>query len=70
LDDVRTGDDDVLVWLVSALCLQVLDLSDDALAIDDLAKDDVLLVKMWCGNSGNKELGAVCAFSGGKPRPS
>jgi hypothetical protein len=47
--------------LVSALSLQVLDLAHDALAVDDLAVDYVLLVEMGCGNGGNEELRAVCA---------
>ena len=48
-----------MVWLVAGLRLEVLDLSHDALAVDDFAKDYVLLVQMRCIDSGDEELGAV-----------
>lgn len=48
-----------MIWLVPALGLQILDLSHNALAVDDLAKDDVLLVQMWRWNGRNEELGTV-----------
>jgi hypothetical protein len=48
-------------WLVAALSLQVLDLSHDALAVDDLSVDDVLLVKMRCRDGGDEELRSIGA---------
>lgn len=46
----------IVPWLVTALGLKVLDLSDDALAVDHFAEDDVLIVEMWCGDGCNEEL--------------
>lgn len=43
---VRTNDDSILKRLISTLCLQILNLPDDALAIDDLAKHNMFLVQM------------------------
>jgi hypothetical protein len=51
-----------MVWLVAALCLEVLNCSHDALAVDDLAEHNVLLVQVWRGNGGNEELRAVGAY--------
>jgi len=60
------GDDGVLLGLVAALGGEVLDLADDGLAADDLAEDDVLAVKMGCGDSRDEELRAVGAWKGAK----
>lgn len=49
-------------WLVAALCLEVLDCSDDAFAVDDFTKDNVLLVEMWCQDGGNEELRAIGVY--------
>jgi hypothetical protein len=46
-------------WLVAALGLQVLDLPHDALAVDDLSVDDVLLVEMRCRDGGDEELRSI-----------
>jgi len=35
------------------LRLEVFDLAYDALAVDDLAEYDVLLVEMWCRDGGD-----------------
>jgi hypothetical protein len=52
-------------WLVLALNLEVLDLSDDAFAVDDLAEYDVLLVEVRCQDGGDEELGSIrgCTLS-------
>jgi len=57
----RTVDGNVMPWLVGTLCLEVLNRPDHALAADDLAEDDVLLVEMGCGNGRDEELRAICA---------
>jgi hypothetical protein len=48
-------------WLVAALCLEVFDRSDHALAANNLAEDDVFLVEMGCGDGRDEELRAVGA---------
>jgi hypothetical protein len=58
----HTNDGNVLKWLVSTLCLEILNLSDDALAVDDLAEDNMLLVQVWRRNSRDKELRAIGTF--------
>ena len=58
---VLTNDGGVVPWLVAALGLQVLDLSHDALAVDDLSVDDVLLVEMRCRDGGDEELRSIGA---------
>lgn len=60
---IRTDDSGILPWLVAALGLQVLNLSHDALAVDDLAVDYVLLIEMRCGDCGDEELRAVGAWA-------
>ena len=55
------SDGSVLEWLISALRLEVLDFSDDALAVDDFSKDNMFLVQMRRENGSDEELGAVCA---------
>jgi hypothetical protein len=57
----HTDDGDIMQWLVAALCLEILDRSYDALAVDDLAEHNMLLVQMWCGDGGDEELRAVGA---------
>jgi hypothetical protein len=42
---------------VAALCFEVLDFSDDTLAIDDLTEDYVLVVEVRCGDRCDEELG-------------
>jgi hypothetical protein len=59
--DHLTDDGSIMPWLVAALCLEVLNRSYDALAIDDLAKHNMLLVQVWCRNGGDEELRAVGA---------
>jgi hypothetical protein len=59
---LRTQDGDVLPWLVAALCLEVLDLTDDALAVDDFTEHDVLLVQVRCVDGRDEELRAVGAW--------
>lgn len=56
-----TYDSSLMPRLVAALCLEVLDLPDDALAVDDLAEHDVLLVQMWRQDRRDEELGSVRA---------
>jgi hypothetical protein len=58
----HTNDSSVAEWLVAALCLKVLNFPDNALAVDDLAEYNMLVVQVWCGNGGNEELGAVGAW--------
>jgi type IV secretory pathway TrbD component len=54
----------VLQWLVAALCLEVFNLAHNALAVDDLTEDDVLLIEVRCRDRGYKELGAICSWPG------
>jgi hypothetical protein len=63
---ILTNDGSVVPRLIAALSLQVLDLAHDALAVDNLAIDDVLLVEVRCGDGGDEELRAVgaCLVSG------
>lgn len=56
-----TDDGGVVEGLVAALRLEVLDFSDNALAVDDLAEDYVLVVKMRRWYRGDEELRAVGA---------
>jgi len=56
---VLTNDGGIVPWLVAALGLQVLDLSHDALAVNDLSVDDVLLVEMRCRDGGDEELRSI-----------
>jgi hypothetical protein len=58
---VLTNDGRVLGRLVTGLSLQVLNLAHNALAVDDLAVDDVLLVQMWRGDGRDEELRSVGA---------
>lgn len=55
---MRTDDGNVLLRFV-ILCVQVLDLSNYAFAIEHFAKDDMLAVKMGSRAGGYKELRAV-----------
>jgi hypothetical protein len=57
-----TCNNSLLQWFVAALCLEVLDCSDDAFAVDDFAEDDMLLVEMWCQNGSDEELRAIGAY--------
>jgi len=52
-------DGGIVDGLVAALGLEILDLADDALAVDDFAEDDVLVVEMGCRDGGDEELRAV-----------
>ena len=54
-------DGGIVEGLVAALGLEILNLADDALAVDDFAEDDVLVVKMGCRDRGDEELRAVCS---------
>ncbi len=56
-----TNDSSVLPRLVAALGLEILDLSNDALAINNFAINNMFLIEMWCGDSGNEELRAISA---------
>lgn len=58
-----TNDCGVMEGLIAALSLQILNLSYDAFAVDDLAIDYMLLVQMRCGHGGNEELRAIGAYS-------
>lgn len=60
----HTNDCRILQGFVAALGLEVLNCSDDALAVNNLAKYDMLLVEMWCRNSCNEKLGAVGSGAG------
>jgi hypothetical protein len=42
-----------------ALCGEIFDLSDNGLAVDDFAEDDVFAVEMGGWDGCNEELGAV-----------
>lgn len=48
--------------LVAGGGLEVLDLAHDALAVDDLSEDDVLLVEVGGRDGGDEELGAVGSY--------
>ena len=61
---VHTLDDNIFPWLVSALCLQVLNLSHNALSVDHLAENHMLLVQMGRGHRCNEELATVGAGAG------
>ena len=54
-----TNDDNFVLWLIAALRFEVLDFSHDALSVDDLTEDDVLLVQVRSDDGRNKELRAV-----------
>ena len=56
---VLTNDGRLLGRLVARLSLQVLNLAHNALAVDNLAIDDMLLVQVRRGDSRNEELRSV-----------
>lgn len=59
LELTTVGDEGFLLGLVAGLGRQVLDLANDGLAVEDFAKDNVLVVEVGGGNGGDEELGAV-----------
>lgn len=60
---VRTDNDRLLRGLVSGLGRQVLNLANDALAVEDFAEDYVFSIEVRRGHGGNKELRAVCSYT-------
>lgn len=56
-----TNDGSIVQRLVAALGLQVLNLAYDALSIDNLAVNDVLVVEMGCRDGSDEELRAIGA---------
>lgn len=50
--------------LVTARCLEILNLPHNTLSVDDFAENNMLLVQMWRWHSGDEELASVGARSG------
>jgi hypothetical protein len=59
----RTENGYILERLVAALTFEVLDVADDALAVDDSAEHNVLLVQMGSGDGRDEELRAIGPWS-------
>jgi hypothetical protein len=63
LQRCRTENGYILEWLVAGLTFEVLDVAHDALAVDDSAEHNVLLVQVGSGHGRDEELRAIGPWS-------
>lgn len=57
--DGRTDNDSIVYWFIATLSLEILHLPHDTLAVDNFAKNNVLLVQVRGRHCRDEELGAI-----------
>merc|ERR1719277_1218338 len=64
LDMTGLGDQDFFLWSVLSSSWVLFNGSDNIHSIQNFSENNMSSVQPWCLDSGQKELGSICVFTG------